>query len=466
MGRQVWRWLTSVRLALVLIAILTLMSGVGASVNTEVFYSTQFLLVSILFIINTACCTWDQVQRAWSRSGRAPDPGTCRNWIPLDADTGVGRAADAAAALLGSRRYAVSTRIGADGAEVTGRRFFFAVWGSPVFHVGLVLIMLGGFASLSMRTRGMFAVGEGKIFQDRPDQYVSVARGKLVREKRDRFALQVDEVKLHVNERNEMQDLAASVHIFREGKEVAAGLLDSAKPLNAAGMAFYQNRFGYSPALILQGADGREVSRFVVAMDTVAPEQSADTDLKEPELELKATFTLPGTTYEALGRFFPTQGGTDDAPTLKDMAPANPALWLQIYQGERAVYKGLIRPGQSARFDGHVLNFDHLRRWYGVTVVDDPGIFWVYTGFLLVLIGLLGMYLFIPREIAVRIHPAEAGGGVLLEVGGRMERFPAIFKEELESVALALKTNLEDEVDGDVKVGDRASLVGRRVLRS
>ena len=169
-------WLVSLRVGISLLVAVTLASIAGTLIGpiTEgdevivsalvrsqqiVFYSWWFLLLLALLATSIACTTWRTVTMKVlpsykPRFMRAPnfyDTAIPRDSVPF---TG---AADGVAAEFRRSRFAVWTD-GRFGYAVRGR---LALWGAPVAHVGVVMVLLGGFASAWLAREVRVAIPEG-----------------------------------------------------------------------------------------------------------------------------------------------------------------------------------------------------------------------------------------------------------------------------------------------------------------
>lgn len=434
----------------------------AASIDKKLFGSWWFLTLSGTFLLNTLCCTVVQFRRAWGRWADGPPSVVAfreRRCMPVHLPAAEAR--EAAAALLQRRGYTVRQADDGNSLRLLARRRFWAVWGSPLFHTGLVLVILGGFVSLAISRWGSFGMLEGETFDDRSSDYVSVSRGPLAPLRDGRFSLTLRQIDLRFRPDGTILDFAAQVQLRQNGRVVRAATVDGANPLRYGSVNIYRHRFGYAPAFRLDRA-GAETARFIVALDTVMPGINADTELKDSEVLYRGDFAVPGTPFRAVAEFFPDTGGDPGFPQLRSHLPKDPGLWIQVSGNGQDLYKGLVRPGEAARFGEYTLRFDHLRRWYGFAVVQDPGIPLVYLGFVLIVPGLVLIYLLSPREVTLRIR--REGEGAVAELSGRSDRFPVLFREEFTAFADNLATILEQEVRDCAEVGDSAFVADSGVL--
>ncbi|GEM_PF-3540343 len=451
--QAVWRLLTSVRLALGLIVALTAGTMYAVSTDRRLFGSWWFLTLTAAFLLNTGCCTWMQLRKAWRRQmdQRPRSPGSYREQARLQApgrDTGL----LALRRVLRLRGYRLVEPEGGAG-RLLATRFRLGAWGSAFFHVALVIVILGALATMGTRSFATFGVYEGARFTDHPDGYVTVRRGLLAPSRQEAFALTVNRIDLQFDEGGALKDFAADVTL-EQGGRIRRAVVDGSRPLRAGSHTFYKNLFGYVPLLTLRDTSGAVVSRLAVGLDTTMPGVGADVELKDTRLGYSGDFPIPSTPYRVRAKFYPEVGGSRLSPVLKSQVPRDPGLWLEVRKFSEVEFQGLIRPGESAQFGGMSLTLDKVSKWYGFSVIEDYGVAVVFAGAWLALLGLALMYLFIPREVS-----AEVSASGEIWIGGRAERFPGLFAEEFAAVAAGVSQALATPA-GEVE-GEKGGPAGR-----
>lgn len=424
-----WKRLASRRLALYLMMALTGGTVVAVAGRKEALSSPVFLLVLAVFFLNALACTTLQAQAAARAARRAREVSPVMAGASRSLLVGRGAPEDVwrrLESLLRRKGFTLLQRQGEDGEVVArGVRHSAGYWGSAVFHGGLLLVILGGLVTVSTRTWGSFGVMEGDRFHDRREDYVVYKRGPLVGEKHGQFEVYLEKVELQLNPENKLHDYGARVRVTGPGGESREAFIDGPNPLAFVGRIFYKQLFGYSPALILTFPEGQEISRFYVNIDT---------DLRSGDnIFYQGDFAIPRTPYQARAAFIPDLDAGSFPPRTRSDSPVNPALYLEVSREGEKVYRGVVGLGGSAEFDGVRLQFHHLKKWYGFSVVQDRGMAVVFTAFGVMVLGLFLTYLVVPREITVRLLPA--GDRTLVAVGGRSAKFAPLFAREFALLA-------------------------------
>src|SRR5512138_614745 len=176
--RPVWKFLSSVKLAIVLIILLAVASVIGTLIPqgrsvaeytarygnslaslfdalsfTRLYRSVWFLFLLILLAANTIVCTVTRFGPKWRRAFRpAPEAdlkavlsrrSSCRFRLPLALDEA---GAEVEKALRG-RRYVMSRSSHEGKVVLEARKRRLGWFGSDVVHIGLLVILAGGFTS-------------------------------------------------------------------------------------------------------------------------------------------------------------------------------------------------------------------------------------------------------------------------------------------------------------------------------
>ncbi|MCL5046283.1 MAG: cytochrome c biogenesis protein ResB [Actinobacteria bacterium] len=438
MSNRIWKFITSVKLALVLIIALTAVSTYGVTANKAIFSTRWFIALGILFLVSTTACTWLQIRRAirnW-KDIRSGGPIRLRENAALGFETIGGLAAGLRSleADLKRRRYRV--RITEEDGEIALRASKYAagVWGAPLFHVGLVLILVGGLVSLTTKLWGSFGVIEGTTFSDHRQNFVVYNKGLWASDQHDRFRLRLDKVDLFFAADGHIHDYVSEVTLYDgQGKEeVGRGRIGGAYTVSYGSLTFYKRLFGYAPAFTLRDPDRTDPMKFMVAIDTTQTGPTVDADLQEPLLTYQGEFAVPQTPYRVRATFFPDFTGPREKPVFKSHRPEDPGVFLEISDGKRSVFRGLIRPGENADFDGKSLTFDFYKLWYGFSVTEDWGVPVVYGGFGLATFGAFLAYFVVPRRIWVT--PGRSDDQFLLRVTGSSSKYAALFREEFADI--------------------------------
>ena len=411
-----------------------------------------FLALFALLYANTLACTLPQLRSAFLRTVRQHSPAPLDlspaassthgvAVFPIPTTVATGTVLVRAAEVLRRRRYHVAPPGELSpmrGRRLVGRKGTLAVWGSPLFHLGLVVVLTGAAAGGLLRFSGYLEIADGQQFVESKLSYLQQSQGPLfdhsltfgpvalTAEGHRGFTVRMDRLTATTSSWREgvPSDVASQVTLLEEGREVRHADLRINEPLEHRGIKLYQSgMFGLAPIFQLELPDGRGSTGAVYLS-------------RQGHDRYENSLYLPGTSYHMTVRAREGDQGVE----------------VEIFERKFSLWSGRLEPGQAAQFDQVSLKLEDLRRWTGLRVVADPGMIPVYLGFGLVLLGLAISVLVLRREVWVVV--AESSEGRVVQVGGRAPRLKALFAAELQEMAEALREHL------DGKAGPKAAPVG------
>ncbi len=496
-ARWVWRQLTSMRTALFLLLLLALGAIPGSvlpqrptdplAVNGwiaahpgaapvleqlglfDVFGSAWFAAIYILLFLSLIGCVLPRTAAHW-RSMRAPTPPAprrldrlpaSRSWITDDPSV-----LASAAAELRAQRWRVTPGEGSLAAE----KGFTRETGNLLFHVALLLVLVGVALGALFGWKGTVIVREGNGFANTLTQYDSFSPGRLADPDRlPAFGFTMSDFGATFertgSQRGAPRSFAATLQ-YRSapGAAVEERVVSVNAPLRVDGAKVFLVGHGYAPHLRLTDSSGR-----VVFDDTVVflPQDGNFTSTgvvkapdAQPQLGLTALFA-PTAALDAV------QGPHSTFP-----APDDPAVFLSAWSGDLGLDSGTpsnvfrldtedleqlglaaLRPGESWELpEGQgTVEFVGLERWASFTISRDPGKALALAGAISAIIG-LSLSLFVRRRrIWVRVEPvavSEASdtlGAFRVQVAGLTRSDSADVSREVEH--LVVRIGGPDEVE-------------------
>jgi len=268
--------------------------------------------------------------------------------------------------------------------------------GPYLIHLSLLLILAGGLVGKFWGQDGRLLLHEGES-----------ARSFVLQDDRERplgFEVRLDDFQVQYYERGTPAEFRSDLTFFREGKEVAKAACRVNYPVTFGGLTFYQSSYGSQP-------DGPV--KFKVCQGP---------DCHVVEAPMRRGLTLPGgqTQMMVLRLDGNLQGLGPSVQVAVKSGPGHPLVfWVSQNHPELAENPDspFYQPGPQ-RFSLEALPF----RFYSVFQVRrDPGVWWVYGGFLLCLPGFLLAFLMPTLRWAVVLSPKPDGRweGRLLGAGPR-----------------------------------------------
>ncbi len=318
------------------------------------FSSLPFLIVVSLLLINTIACTIERTGNAWKLvSGTIPLRGKV-----LDVETNNN--------FIGFlKRQGFRT---GDAPPYFKNRF--ALTKGWLFHVGLVLLILGILVQQAFHDGGSFEIGEGEIVR-LSDAGVVFDRnaGLLAPDSTPDIQLALERFDPYLHQKGYAPDRASALMIRTHTGEQRI-VLDRASGLSVNGTSIYQAiPFGLALNVEIPGLGMRSLH-----LRQVSPKQS-DGEFKDPSGG-SMRFSVQ------------TERGVNDL-----LGTGN----LRIFQIQGSEKTELFA-GQPFTFGDRTARIISLSRWAGFTYSRSPGVSIVFAGFFLLLAGTAVML--VPAGIA------------------------------------------------------------------
>lgn len=441
--RFVWRQLTSMSTALILLLLLGIAAIPGSLVPQrtqnpievsqyfkdspdlatwmdrfslfDVYGSPWFSAIYILLFVSLIGCVLPRTIEHF-KNARALPPATPKNLIRMDHFQqwqSIGSELETAKIWFKKNRFRIREIDGSISAE----KGFARETGNLFFHLALILVLLGISFSSLFGMRGEAIINIGERFVNTTTSYDSLSFGKLYKESNlPTFMLTTDKFVAKYNiTTGAPEDYTLDISLLLGGQsQVEKKVIKVNSPLTIGDMRVYLQANGYSPVITVQDSQGN------VAFQGPVPFLPQDAQLrsigaiKVPDADPQIGF---------LGSFLPTyardgaNGGVSVFPEALD-----PRLLLSAWSGDlgldsgvpQSVYRidtsamtqvGLkaLKPGESFKYPGGVLTFEGYLQWVNISFVSDPGKKFALLGGIVAILGLLASLFTRRRRIWIRV---------------------------------------------------------------
>ncbi|KNE81171.1 MULTISPECIES: cytochrome c biogenesis protein ResB [Streptomyces] len=514
-ARWFWRQLTSMRVALLLLFLLSLGSIPGSLIPQtgvdpmaveefraenetlaplydklglfHVYSSVWFSAIYILLFISLIGCI---VPRTWQFAGqlRGRPPAGPSRLTRLPAYTTWRTAAapeevlDAAHRTLRRRRF----RAWRGGDTAAAEKGYLREAGNLVFHIALIVMLIAFAAGSLWKAEGGKLIVKGDGFTNTLPQYDDFRAASLYdTDELTPFGFRLDDFEATF-ERGGPQN--GTPRTFRadvthwEGADGAEtkGSIEVNHPLEVDGTKVYLIGYGYAPVVTVKDGQGDIAYRGPVPF---LPQDTNNTSvgvIKVPDARDKDG---EKTQLGFQGRFLPTFA-LDEVRGPHSTFPAldYPVLSINAFMGSLGVdagipqnvyqldtrkmkqfkengdlYRKFLRPGETAQLpDGQgSLTFDRVEEWASFQISSQPGKGWALGGAVAALLGLAASLFIHRRRVWVRARPAADGSGTVVEMAALGRSESARLPEELADLAVALRETAPPvpEPDGDTAAG-------------
>lgn len=276
--------------------------------------------------------------------------------------------------------------------------------GTPVFHLGLMLIVLAGVGRALFAADATVELAEGQTLAPDPKVFDGGSQGPLAAPFAFPMPIRFERLAPERYASGALQQLAAALVVEDAGgprpEEIAIN-----RPLDLGPDRLYLVA-AHGPAALVELESNGAVERSLVLLRLQGTAYE-ETSLHPGGLELR----LRG------------QVGPDAA------LPAT--IEVRAVRGRDLLYVGSLRPGESAALPGgQALTLSGIRYWTTFQGARDRSAFLAYAGFLLAGLGAALMFTVVKVDTAVVVTPTPSGERVLVAL--RAHRFAPLYAERFE----------------------------------
>lgn len=316
--------------------------------------------------------------------------------------------------------------------KVRGEKGDVGVWGSVLFHIGILLIMAAVVLTTSASFEASVKLTEGQAFDARVDKYGVKKAGRWYSPPSQplTFRLKRVEADYDVNGSTTVASIVEPTLEGRASRFLEPSPVYISHGLHYAGMTIHQGRaIGYAPLVVVLNAAGKPLLQGYLQLTTVEGSQSSSFvdyfTLKDKDARIDVEL-LPDAVYRN-GAYVSRSG------TLK-----SPVLHAIMHEHGKLVLDRFIPATRNVSAGGYTVFFGGVRRWSQLDISDAPGVPVLVAGSLLGLLGLALRLLYVRRRIVVVLRQPDRAQAVKVDVGGSSEKFQRLFEEELGALRAAL----------------------------
>ncbi|MDO8106494.1 cytochrome c biogenesis protein ResB [Isoptericola sp. b441] len=482
-ARWVWRQLTSMRVALMLLMLLAVVAvpgsmlpqrpqnpaavarylndnpGLGQWLDRfgffDVYSSVWFSAVYLLLFTSLVGCILPRLL-AHARAWRARPPRAPRRFDRFEVHDGLLTDAEPEAVLAAARdtlaahhRFRVdvgdepATARSPGARTVAAERGYLRETGNILFHLALLGLLIAVATGQLLHYRGQALVIQGHGFANTPAAYDTFEAGSAVDPTSlVPFTLRLDRFTARFDRSGQPRFFEAGVTLTEPGGAPQARTIRVNRPLDAGGAHVYLAGNGYAPQLTVRDASG------TVAFSGAVPFLPQDSSYRSRGV-VKVPDVSTGDQIGLVGYLLPTAVIQGDSAYSAFPQPGNPMLVLQVWHGELGLDSGIpqnvyqldtARMTQATESDGSpatvvlalgdtvelpdglgTLSFDALPRYVALDLRYDPALAWILGFAVTALVG-LALSLFVPRRrVWLRVTSQDGRAAVTVAALARSE---------------------------------------------
>jgi cytochrome c biogenesis protein len=463
-----WRQLTSMRTALILLILLGVAAIPGSlfpqrSQNPQkvdqyfvsdptlahwmdrfklfnVYASPWFSAIYLLLFISLIGCVLPRTIEHLKAIGKKP-PLTPKNLDRMEGFRVVEQGGDVA--LLHAKIWFKKNhfRIRVDENSISAEKGYGRETGNLLFHLSLVLILVGVALGSLFGSKGEAIVNVGERFVNTPTSYDTLSFGKFQGQgSLVPFELKVTNFVAKYNAATSMpEDYTLTASVSKPiGSISKSAIIKVNKPLTYGNTKIYLQANGYSPVVSIRDKSGAVTFHGPVIFLPQDANLSSIGAIKVPDMNPQIGF---------IASFLPTAKSSKTRGVFSSYPEVlNPELVISVWQGNlgldsgnpQSVYQlntshmkkiGLhaLNLGDTYNFAVGSITFEGWKSWVNLQIVDDPGKMYALFGAIFAILGLLISLFTRQRRIWVKV-------GSRVEIAGLAKNGIPGLSEELDDL--------------------------------
>ncbi len=485
-AEKVWKFFSSVKLAVVLLIILAIVSVIGTVIQQneppevylreysqstvqlfemlgffDMYHTWWFVLLLFLFTANLTVCTLDRFPHTWAiiTAPLKPIDDNVLKALPFKKEVSLTGGMDSAMAksvnALKSHGYAYIESKDATGVQLLTQKGLYSRFGVYITHVSILLIFIGALIGSFFGFKAFLNLPEGSATKvvylrnepmwDQIMDSLGIAKSPVIHDPRVGvpsmplgYYVRCDsfDVDYYVSPSGMPTGMPSEYHstlsVFNlDGQKILDKRIRVNDPLTYRGVTYYQSSYGPVP-----DARGKVILNIRKKNDTQSPGETVYVDLGGSVFVPSIDRSVKVLGFSPFGMRNPQTGEVQFIRTDNEEY-INPGVQLEVYKGEKPLYKTIILKTDSGRPDmpeDYVISYGGYwgTRYTGLQVTKDPGVWIVYAGFIMLCFGPLIAFFGSHKKLWVRLQ--SRGNETVVLVAGSANRNRIGFEREFNKV--------------------------------
>lgn len=485
-AEKVWKFFSSVKLAVVLLIILAIVSVVGTVIQQnespekylqeysqstvqllellgffDLYHTWWFVLLLFLFTANLTVCTLDRLPHTLKiiAAPLKPIDDEGLKAVPFKKEIsfkgGMDKAKERAANALSSRRYRFIESKDSENLQLLTQKGVYSRLGVYITHISILLIFTGALIGSFFGFKAFLNLAEGRKsgvvylrnepMWDRIMAALGIAESPVIPNPEGGvpamplgFIIQCNsfDVDYYINKAGIPTGMPSEYHstlslLTLDGQPILDKRIRVNDPLTYHGITFYQSSYGPVP-----GAQGKILLNVRPKTDPSSPGETVSVDPGGSVYVKSIDRTIKTLGFEPYALRNPFTGEVQVFHTENEDF-VNPTVEIEVYNGKKPLYKSFVmktETGPPAMPENYLISFAGYwgARYTGLQVTRDPGVWVVYTGFALLCIGPLIAFFGSHKKLWIRFRDQK--GQTVVTVAGGANRNRLAFERDFNAL--------------------------------
>jgi cytochrome c biogenesis protein len=385
----------------------------------DVYSSPWFSAIYILLFISLIGCV---LPRSFEhlQASRALPPKTPKNLVRMEhfqSWPAIGNELEIAKNWFKANRFRVL-----EGEEsVSAEKGYLRETGNLLFHISLILILIGVLIGGLFGVRGSAILSQGERFVNSATSYDTISFGQITSENSlPPFTIKVNNFVAKYNTLTSApEDYTLYVTTVAEpGATPKEQVVKVNSPLTFGSTRVYLQANGYSPIVTVRDKAGNVTFQGPVPFLPQDGNLRSIGAIKVPDGDPQLGF---------VSSFVPTYAQSSDKSTISVFPELlDPKLLFSIWQGDLGLDSGVpqsvyridtskmkqialdsLKPGEFLKFSEGSITFEDVVPWVNLQIVSDPGKSYSLIGGIVAILGLLASLFTKRRRIWIRVAEGE-----------------------------------------------------------
>jgi cytochrome c biogenesis protein len=490
-AEKIWKFLSSVKLAVVLLIILAIVSVIGTVIQQneapetylreysqatvelfealgffDMYHTWWFVLLLFMLTANLTVCTLERFPATWKviKAPLKPVEEDGLKALPFKREfvlkTDANKAEERAVAVLSKHRYRFLPSRGAGGVQLMTQKGAYSRLGYIITHVSILLIFIGALIGAFFGFKAFLNLPEGGASKfvylrnepmwDKIMASLGIAESPVIYNQEGgvpamplNYFVRCDsfDVDYYINAAGMPTGMPSEYHstlsVFDlNGQKILDKRIRVNDPLTFHGITFYQSSYGAIP-----DGQGKIVLNIRPKNNPQSEGQTIALDPGQAQYIPALDRTIKAVNFAPYGVKNPMTGQIQFYHTENNEF-INPTVELEILKGSKLLYKTYVmKTDPSAPYlpEDYIIRFVSFwgARYTGLQVTKDPGVWVVYTGFILLCVGPVIAFFGSHKKLWIRIQ--ERNGKTVMTVAGSANRNRLGFEREFMRIASELE---------------------------